>query len=327
MRLWAIIFSLCCSYSRAGAAYEPNEMFTILWGDSSNQLKISMPYYEDVNGTPSDSTDDWIEFSGPKMGVVDRQDNISFASYFFMQLKGFDRTGRLIFDCSENTTRYNQGIFKSGIANIFIDSLSRIYVVDGSHFDYIAVIDTACNIIDMISPHGIGSGIVVYGFSPGAADKLSIFCKDGTNYLYSDGAISAGAGAGWLSGDGYYYYSTLVDSSQIRFTKYHNPDITGTGTDIQEIYKPLEKHEYYYSEFLGVDDSMNLYVYLVGPTPAESRILIYDISFNYTTEIDFPLDYNKFGWYITPYMRPSDGNIYEFRCLDDGLHVIRWSKQ
>ena len=27
-------------------------------------------------------------------------------------------------------------------------------------------------------------------------------------------------------------------------------------------------------------------------------------------------------WYMVPYMRPSDGNIYEFRCLDDGLHVI-----
>jgi hypothetical protein len=317
----ALIPSLCFG------AYKAEEMCVIGWGDSANQLKIDMPFHEDVNNTPDDNSDDWIEYAGPKMGVLDKDENIYLASHFYMQLKGFDKSGHLIFDCSEDAPSYNPAVYKSDIRNIYVDSLSRIFVIDGVRYDYIAIIDTNCNVIGKISPHGVGSGIVVRGFSAAYDDILLISCKDGTNYTYSEGKMIEGAGFGQLARDGYYYRTELIDSTQIHFQKYHNADIRGVGTDLQEAYIPLINMKPYYSKFIGIDDSSILYVYLVGPDIVDNRIQMYDTSFNYIGELDFPKRHNKYEWYMYPYMRPSDGNIYEFRCLDDGLHVVRWKRE
>ena len=327
MRFLAIMFFLCLLNGRASAAYKSGDILTIPWGDSANQLKIDLPFHEDVNNTPFDSTDDWVEFTGPKMGVVDGQDNVFVASYIYMQLKGFDKTGRLIFDCSKGTALYNSDIFKSGIVRIFVDSLSRIYVADGKRYDYIAVIDTTCHIIDRISPYGVGSGVIVSGFSPGFDDVLSIFCKDGTNFTYSSKEVSPGGGPGRLASDGYYYRASLGDSTQINFMKYRNPDISGVPAELTEAIILLPDPPKSYLDFLGVDNNVNIYVSLVGKDLSQREVLIYDNAYNFVGRIVFPRENNIFKWHMTPYMRPSDGNIYEFRCLDDGLHVIRWSKQ
>jgi hypothetical protein len=321
-----IITSFSLRFSGA-TEYSATSLTTIPWGDGSDELKIDLPFHEDVNNTPQDSTDDWVEFNGPKQGFADAYENIYIASRRYMQLKGFDTTGRLIFDYSEGEPGYNPQLFKTGLRKIYVDSLSRIYVVDGMRYDYVAVADTAGHLLDKLSPYGLGSGVVVYEIESNSDDVLTICCKDRTYHTYEHGIITTGGGSCWRARDGYYYYIRLEDSTHVTFVKYSNPDNYGNSSDLQENRVSLSGPLAYYSEFLGVDDDMNLYVFLVGPRKPDGRVLIFDTAFNLTGEISFPREENRYQWYMRPFMRPSDGNIYEFRCLDDGLHVIRWSKQ
>jgi hypothetical protein len=309
------------------AAYAPEEMCVIPWGDSANQLKIGLPNYEDVNFTPADSSDDFVGTAGPSQGVVDKSENCYFTSHHFMQFKGFGRDSHRIFDYSKGEPEYNGELFKSAIRNIYVDSMSNIYVVDGTRYDYISIVDTTGHLLEKISPHEPNSGIIIYNFYPNSNDILTIGCKDRTFYTYQNGEIRDGGNSGWKAIDGYYYTARFEDSAHLTFVKYRDPDIHGVLSDLEETTIAITDNSPYDIEFLGVDNDMNLYLYLIGPRPSDGRVLVYDTAYNLKEEIIFAQERNQYMWYMAPYMRPSDGNIYEFRCLDDGLHVIRWSKK
>lgn len=307
--------------------YTPTELFMVPWGSGPEKLRISMPTYEDVNFTPEDSSDDFIDTGGPKQGVVDLLENVYIASHRFMQLKGFGKDGHLVFDYSKGEPAYNAELFRTALRSINVDSASRIYVVDGMRYSYVAVVDTAGHLLDKLSPYGQGSGVVVAAIFPNSNDALTICCKNRTFHTYEHGNISPGGGSCWRAEDGYYYYIRLEDSTHVTFVRYSNPDIHGSAADLQENMAAISGPSPSQSEFLGVDSEMRLYVYLVGASLMGGRVLIYDTSFNVVDEISLPEGQNKYQWYMRPFMRPRDGNIYEFRCLDDGLHVIRWSRQ
>ena len=320
--LVVVMFTSSCFSSEYGA----NEVVVIGWGDGPNQFKIDEPGYEDVNNTPQDSTDDWIEKAGPSYGVVDKSENIYMLSYYFMQLKGLDRNGRLIFDYSESTPSYNREFYSGWLRKLYVDSLCQIYILGGAHEDYVAVVDTSGHLIEKLSPRGIDSGIPIANMYPGSNDVLTFYLHGNENYVYSGGRFHEGGSLAWLASDGNYYYANFENSS-IRFIKYRDPDVYGTTSNINENFVTVAGDGETHLTFLGVDDVMNIYIFIKGIEPTERKVQVYDTSYNLLSEIIFPQAPNKYMWYMTPFMRPSDGNIYEFRCLDDGLHVIRWSKQ
>jgi hypothetical protein len=306
--------------------YISTEIDFVKWGTAHDQLMIDKPGYEDVNFTPEDSSDDYIEIAGPTHGFVDKNENAYFISYQFLQLKAFDRTGRLIFDYSKGQQGYNHEFFGNSLAKIYVDSLCRLFILEGMRQDYIAVVDTAGHLLEKISPKGLGSGVAITNMHPGSDDALIIYLHGDEHYVYSAGKFHEGGSLAWFAKDGYYYYANYENSS-IRFIKYRDPDIHGTPTSIEESFVASTGGPETNLVFLGVDDSLHLYVFLEGIEPADRKVQIYDTSHNLLWEIAFPQTANKYMWYMTPIMRPKDGNIYEFRCLDDGLHVIRWSRK
>jgi hypothetical protein len=52
----------------------------------------------------------------------------------------------------------------------------------------------------------------------------------------------------------------------------------------------------------------------------------FNLGYNLKSKVVFPLAENIYKWFIKPFVS-HDGTIYEFRCLDDGLHVVKWTKQ
>jgi hypothetical protein len=310
------------------AAYAPEEMCVIPWGDSVNQLKIALPFHEDIYNTPSDSTDDWIELGGgPNIGVVDKNENVYFASYDFQQLKSFNVSGELKYDISMDSPSFTPNLYQSWISNMYVDSLERLYVVGGSRQDYVALIDNRGNLIEKLSPYGENSGIIIDNIFPNSEDAFSFICRNGTRYTYKNNEFSEGGAIGWKAIDEKYYYATVVRQDSIKFLKYQNSDLNGVISGLQTIIKPYTNTVSDKSHFLGVDENLDIYLYQKGTSPLVCKVIIYDNSFNYKETIDFKAKENKYMRYMIPYMRPSDGNIYEFRCLDDGLHVIRWSKK
>ena len=77
--------------------------------------------------------------------------------------------------------------------------------------------------------------------------------------------------------------------------------------------------------FLGIDKNMFLYL-LFEDNNFNKRIRTYTINYVLVDEIHLPKFASKYFLSIWPFLR-SDGTIYEFRDLEDGLHVIRWSRQ
>jgi hypothetical protein len=322
-----LISSFYAHAPNSRAAYDASELFAIPWGDSTTQLKIAIPTYEDENETPIDTTDDFISTGGPDEGFVDHNENIYFSSYYFLQLKAFHKDGGLICDYSKGSNDYDPEFYRGWLRKIYVDSLSRIYILGGADQNYITVVDAMRHILEKLTPFGENSGIAAEGIYFNSADVLTLYFKNHQYYTYSKSTYDTGGAAGWKAIDGNYYNAGLEDSLSIRLIKYKEPNISGIPTHLDEIITSTSDFTAYFIDFLGVDDKMNIYVFLSGDDPADSRILIYDNSFNLIDKMVLPKIDNKYQWYMAPFMRPSDGNIYEFRCQDNGLHVIRWIKQ
>ena len=273
----AMLFPAICF-----AAYKPQEMWVIPWGDSAYQLKIDEPGYEDVNYTPEDSSDDRIEKAGPSSGLIDKAENIYLISYYFMQLKGFNREGRLIFDYSEGEVAYNPEFYRGWLSKIYVDSLSRIYILGGADEDYVAVTDTSGHLIDKLSPLGVNSGIPVANIYPGSNDAITFYLHGNSNYGYTGGQFHYGGSLAWLAKDGDYYYANFENDS-IRFIRYRDPDIHGISTNLNEKIIFIKEQEINSLRFLGLDNLMNIYIFLEGVEPNNRIVQVYDTSYKLMT--------------------------------------------
>ncbi len=244
-----------------------------------------------------------------------------------MQLKAFNKSGGLIFDYSKGVPGYNREYFHGWLRDVYVDSLLIIYILGGASQDYLAVVDTAGNLIEKLSPYGDSSGVVVASTFFNSNDVITFLMYDKNYFTYMNGVFDEGGSPGWRAGDGYYYHANLIETNTFRFVKYEAPSITGQASNLQETIKVVDVPAAFDLHFLGVDDGMNLYVFETEQEEGKTRVLVFDTGFQLIDQIVFPDRGNRYLWYMNPFMRPSDGNIYEFRCLDDGLHVVRWSKQ
>jgi hypothetical protein len=308
------------------AEYRSEEFAFIPWGDGPGQLKIEMPVWVDVNGTPDDPSDDLIEdeAGGPSLTFIDAFENIYVSSYGLNYLKAFDSSGQLIIDFSYGTPAYDSIVNGATIGTFYVDSLSRIYLLTFPPTRYIAVIDTLGGLLDKLNPLGPNSNISVCAMDYNSLDILSVCSCNRELYTYENGNFTPGGAMGWKAIDGYYYYASPEDSTLIRFIRYSNPGIDGIPPDLEETFVPYQPF-FQSCGSLGVDDSMRIFVYVVD-TYTDTRVQIYSTAYQLLDEVFFAPLQNKYWKFLSPFMR-ADGTLYEFRCLDDGVHVVRWSEQ
>jgi hypothetical protein len=211
---------------------------------------------------------------------------------------------------------------------LFVDDSGLLYILDALvHRDYLAVANLDGDLIARLNPYGENSGIAVKYIFFNSDEMLTIRLSDQTCHTYLNGSFTPGGCSAWRAKDGYYYTSFERDSSIIIVKKLENPtqdcDATTVDENTIEYYGPFIA----YTAFLGVDDEMRLYLFVIEYDPESWKILIIDDALNQISELIIPVTVNIYSRHLDPFMRPKDGNIYEFRCLDDGLHVVRWSKE
>jgi hypothetical protein len=311
----------------ARAGYRATELFAVQWGQEQNELRIGEPFVEDVKLTPQDSTDD-VTFpgGGPDQGFVDKEENCYFSSYKFGYFKGYDHTGNLIVDYSKSSPGFDTEYFQSGVIRFYMDTTGLVYFLGFPRRDYVAVADQNNNLLAKLNPYGEDSGVIINNFYPSSDDQLSFYLDDGTRYTYSAGHFTNGGAMGWKAADGFYYYANMTDAEHLRFMKYQNPDLHGVLSNLQETVLPLTDRQIDYAEFLGVDDSLFIYVYVIETMPETAyRVLKFNGTYSLVDEILLSVVSNRFEWNLTPFLR-NDGNVYEFQVMDDGLHVFRWSR-
>ena len=129
----------------------------------------------------------------------------------------------------------------------------------------------------------------------------------------------------WSAVDGYCYWARKIGSFTIEFMKLHGGDTLGLGGSDEIVTRqyPLEMVNL---GLLGVDDNMNLFLTIQTAQDLVLRVAVYDTLFQLQTEFILPSPDNRYDWGLGPFMR-HDGNVYEFRCTDDGMHIHRWVRE
>ena len=327
-KYFLISFSLfILARSVSVASYTPSEMFVINWGPASNELKISEAAYNDYMGTPEDSLDDYVELGGgPSDAFVDITGNVIFSSYDFGQLKGFDHYGELIFDYSHGEAGYNPGIFSRSAEDYYVDSLLNIYVVDSDERDFVAVADYNGNLLEKLYPFGPDSTIPILSMYPKFDGSITFYGENQRMVTYYNGQFINGGTPGFLAANGSFYSAKAVSPQKIKFNKFENPDSYGVAETrlFSEIQFPADS--FHTAIILDGGDGNRLFTFLSVQRPDGYEVWELDLSYNRLDRISIQLRQNKYLWGVNPFIA-LDNTIYEFRCLDDGLHVIKWTKQ
>ena len=328
MKLVIIVLVLFILFSVSFAIdFTSTEIMVIPWGDGVNELMKGSLAFEDPNVTPGDTTDDIIfPYWCLQDGFVDKYENIYFSSSECNYLKGFNSSGELIVNFSGGISDNDSTIYFESSRDIYIDSLIQIYILGSNRPTFIAVLDTAYNLIDTLRPNGIADSIELGRMYHSSDDVLSILCLDKTFYTYKNEIFFEGGSSGWRAVNGKYYVAFVGETGfSIKFKSFTNPDIYGNANDLQYYQLPYPD-ELHLVKFLGVDDSMYQLIYLIKRFSMDHIVQVYDTLYTLVNEIVPESRENWYDMHIYPFMRP-DGNVYEFRCLEDGLHVIRWAKE
>jgi hypothetical protein len=320
----ALLFLLAAP---ALAAYAPKEMCVIPWGDSANQLKIEQPWYDESE----EGHQYLVPGGGPKYGFIDNNENVYINSESLMYLKAFNSDGEEILNLDTKYSINGDTIPLRPIMDFYVDFNSNIYLQCSNPISTdILVLDKTGNLIDRINPCQLGTGgntafLEGYGYD----DLISIGCAYGYYYTYYKCAITEGGSDAYKARDGSYYFAYIDRNEQLKFSKETNVSLSGKPALFEEKYFPLDT-SLAGCRFLGVDDSMNIYmaIFRKGSDGIDAGIRLYNTSFEVIDQFWFsPFRENHYLMRMdSPFFR-HDGNIYEFRCLDDGLHVIRWSRK
>jgi hypothetical protein len=328
------IFSLCLIalflFDDTRAAYIQNEICTIFWGNAPDHLRITEPL---INGVVSDSTEyDIAPGSGPTCAIVDRSGNIIICSYDFSQLKGFNPNGELIFNFSSGEAQYDPDICKGSPKKIIVDSLNRLYITSFESMSYVPIVDYGGKILDKLYPFSDTANTRIISISQSPSGNIFI-CEQTQGWItYTDGSYMPGGGAGLLAADGYFYSAYMSDSdfpiNQLFFNKYMHPDGLGGAEyiDTKQISLGNDSLEYATTIIGGNGSSIFVYAIISQNGQFSNVVWEYDLDYSLLNTLVLPSQENRYDWSIKPFVA-LDNSIYEFRCLDDGLHVIKWTKQ
>jgi len=328
MKCLALIMAI--AFPASGfAEYTVSEILVIPWGDGQNELEIWEPSLEYHDG-PEIDTVGYLEVGGgPDITFADRQDNFYFMSYSISYLKGFDINGNVIVDYSQGKTQFNDEFFRGMFINFYVDSLGRIYCGgDMIVKRYVAVTDRNNNLLDKLNPLGVESGIGCTILDWGSDDVLTFLSFEMGLYTYRNGQFYEGGSDAWYARDGYYYSGITGGPSSIKLIKMADPDTAGRPSWADTMHVPFESGNLISGGLIGVDDSMRFYIEYLDSSSTQWGIRVYDQNLVLLDEFRrLPRQENHY-LIDTPYpFLRHDGNIYEFHCRDDGMHVFRWSRQ
>jgi hypothetical protein len=310
--------------------YAASEITTIQWGNANDALSILEPHVEG-KGTENSFKEPGM---GPRVASVDRNGNFIFASIELNYLKGFDVDGQLLFDLMIEGIPIYQRLAGRAIRSLLVDS-SFIYIVSADGLPIIPIIDYDGNIVDSLVPFGEVTSIEIGYLSLNYDASLSImgfirsdFQTDIWVMTYKDNDYIPGGSIGFLASNGSYYAGWANSIHSLGFNRYNDPDTAEQTEDVTEKVIDCPGDSIRSASILNGGDGNRLYVYIRKLVDGYITFEVWEFDLEYTllAKAVFPYAENKYDWFITPFVS-RDGTIYEFRCLDDGLHVVKWTKQ
>ncbi len=326
-RLTIILLLLAATVS---AKYAPREMFVIGWGDGPDQLKLGKPTH---NLSPIDSIDDVDPGIGPNKAFIDKNGYLVLSSTGFRQIKGFELNGHLLFNFSADVSPTFNEACQGEPIDIYMDSSLLIYVISFEAMPYIAPFNFNGEIVSRLYPFvdSVDSKIGLMKWSPDGHMYFWEWDKGWITYYHNE-FIKSGC-RGQLASNGYFYeaYSQEDYPHNLYIGKYS--DIDTLGNPGYSYVKTIELtsndcETLMYAQEMPGGDGNSLYIIAIMDSCDNyySSIWQYDLDFNKIDELRFP-NVEDSGYVCPSPIIGPDGTIYEFRTYEDGLHVIKWTKQ
>jgi len=297
-----------------------SDILTIEWGIEPNQLDFSP-------GGPVGPAGSFEEPSaGPSRAIVDIEENIIVCSFQLFQLKGFTNTGDLIFDFSIYGADFDPEMYYELPENIYVDSLLRLYVQSDPGTRYAPVIEYSGEIVDKIRPFSQNSDAYINYMNWSPNGTLFFFNREYGWVTYSDGQSQVGGSTCFLAANGSFYTVAKKSANSVEFKKFENPDSTTLAETRELTEVPIEADTLVAVGLINGGDGHSLYVVLAINDFNHSEIWQFDFEYNVIDKLILTNEESYEGMGLSPFVR-NDGNIYEFLFREDGLHVIRWSKE
>jgi hypothetical protein len=326
MRLSALIIAFVHA-TAATALYAPDELFVIPWGEGRSEF-IAYEQREIDPGTPEDSADDYYDGgSGPSWAFVDYYGNLIPISPLDYQFKGFDPQGNLIFDFSGGSPDFVEGMFRGTLDKMYVDSGKHIYLTTAWPLPYVPKIGYEDGTVDSLSPFDMNPDEPIRDLN-WTYDSKIMFFSDSLGWITVDGDQSSPGGTwGVKLADGRNYGARYINADTVEIYSSVNPDIWGHGSDLDTNVFSLGVQNLVHVEVLNGMEPTHLYLLLwYFEDFSYYEVWQFDLQYTIADKVIPPAEPAYYASIPKPFIT-SDGEIYEFRCLPDGLHVIRWSKE
>jgi len=190
--------------------------------------------------------------------------------------------------------------------------------------EFVPVVNYNYEILDKIRPFPNDQYAIINLFN-WAYDGTLFFRNPKYGWVtYANGISTSGGSKDLFAADGYFYHLYKNGNQAITFEKSSSPDSFGVPEKKSNTKIKLPSEDILSAKLINGGNGEILYVLMNLERNDHYEIWLFDLSLNVIDKLVFP-EYQPYeDWRINPFIR-NDGNIYEFRCLQDGLHVIKWS--
>lgn len=341
-----ILFFLLANNSTL-AKYAATEMLLIPWGDSTSQLPIKFQHASPRRQMEGDNDQ---RHNYPGHFFVDRNGILYIGNQTLKYIKAFNSKGTELFTIPSNYTKpertnshkaiepkigeqYNTLYFTA----FCVDSRSRIYIQsliqrgDPGYNENVIIADSTGKVKGVINSQKFGVNKIPGEMKMNSLDVLTFGNLNSQGIMtYRNGILSEGGYDGWLGPDDY-YYTVRIDKAGydrertiVEFTAIGDSTNSKIADDVKQTVRPL-KEPVSQCELLGIADDGRMFIKL--QKTGGITIQVYDKQYTLMDEIEIP--HLKSKTRFNPYRNlfaAVNGDIYEFHCLSDGLHIIKWSK-
>jgi len=319
MRSAALILLLLCN--SALGAYQPRQLYIINWGAGPDRFQIR-PYEEFWN---QDSSEAEIHTGGgPSKVFIDEAGNALIYSYEFRQFKLFDSAGQLLLDKSQF-----EGLADIGEPeDFFIDTLNQIYLVTVPETNFVSIYDYEGKVVDKIYPYDESPARICRMYWDVSAELFFNAIGDTGYMAYYDRQFRPIAIACMRATDGYLYavdYDEIFPYS-IKFIKYLAPERQEAPVSIDSFFVEILGDTLYDPFLITGGQGTLLYVSISRNGVDHEIIYIFDLKLDLVDEIHLAPSTDNYGLGMSPFV-DRQGQIYEFLFREDGLHVVKWTKQ
>jgi len=290
------------------------ELFKLSWGWESDS---EVPFAIDETGGSL----------GPYNMFVDNQDNI-YMAFPYSDFRKYDSLGNVV---------YRKEIFVHRFA---VDNLLNVFYTDMNKMSLHSV--NKINIDGSVSPskHNFslkGENANIAWIKANRNGEI-IFGREFNSYKVMKGELVELSNESHQPSDSQ-AYSYISETNMLMTTRKEAPSFNSNRINLikhkiennqisqrDTIQLMICNYPHKAAEILQIDIHGNFYIWVYYNENQPIDLVVLDSSLKETARIELVPIAESMRLWLRPFIRP-DGTIYEFRDLDDGLHVIRWSRE